>query len=65
MIDWLESYEEAFGSHELIKRLKELKFHGKLEINFNDGKPQTTNIQMFCKAGIQVKMTVATLPVTE
>ena len=59
MVDWLKDFEEAFGGHELISRLKELNFHGKVEINFNGGRPLAANVHMFCKP--QVKMTIVSL----
>jgi len=61
MIDWLEDFEKSFGGHQLISRLGELRFHGKVEINFNEGKPLAANLQMFCKAGTQINMTVISL----
>ena len=57
MVDWLKDFEEIFGGHELIKRLKELKFHGKIEISFTEGKPLAANVQMFCKPRTQISMT--------
>jgi len=58
MIDWLNDFEANFGGHDFIKQLKTLKFHGKVEINFYDGKPLTANVNMNCKAGSQVNMTI-------
>ena len=57
MIDWLADFEGSIGGHELIKRLKELKFHGKVEINFNEGRPLAANVHMFCKPRTQISMT--------
>ena len=54
MIDWLQDFEESFGKHDLIKRLKELNFNGKVEINFKEGKPLAANVQMFCKPKIRM-----------
>ena len=62
MIDWLKDFEESFGRHGLITRLKEMKFHGKVEINFNEGNPLAVNIQMFCKPRTRVDVVVAKLP---
>ena len=61
MIDWLEDYDKAFECHDIINKLKEMKFHGKVEINFFDGVPKTTNIYMCAKAGVGVNISVVSI----
>ena len=44
MIDWIEGFEKKFSEHSVISELRRLKFHGKLEVNFADGEPNTVHI---------------------
>lgn len=47
--DWLNDFIVKLDYPE-IKKLKENKFHGKLEINFTDGIPANYNMTMNRKA---------------
>jgi len=42
--DWLEEFNTKFKGNDMIRRLRELRFHGKLEINFCSGRPSTAHL---------------------
>ena len=48
--DWLESFEERFGSNEEIMNIKRDKLHGSLQINFQDGVPINCNFNKHFRA---------------
>jgi len=48
-IDWATDYQKKFEGDEIIATLKERRFHGKLIINFTDGSPHTSHIEMCVK----------------
>ena len=56
-IDWILEFERKFSMHELITNLTELKFHGKLEINFADGVPNTVHVNWCVKPYSTVTLT--------
>ncbi len=64
-IDWLPDYEKKFEEHGMIAQLKRMKFHGKVEINFLDGSPNTTHINWVAKAYSKVKIEVGDLTLKE
>ena len=45
VIDWLIEYEKKFGTNSMICALKEMRYHGKLVINFCDGAPNTSHLE--------------------
>lgn len=49
MVDWLEDFENKFKGNEMISRLRLVKFHGKLEINFCGGSPNTAHLNWCVK----------------
>lgn len=49
MIDWAGEYQKKFEGDEIIANLKSRKFHGKLIINFCEGSPNTSHIEMVVK----------------
>lgn len=57
MIDWVETLERKFGEHKVIAELKKLKFHGKVEINFADGEPNTVHVNWCVKPYSNVTLT--------
>jgi hypothetical protein len=50
MIDWLIDLDNRFGNFPEIKKIKEMKFHGSIEINFMNGIPQNYNLKLHRKA---------------
>ena len=48
-IDWIEEFERKFKSTRMIACLKEMKFHGKLELNFADGVVNTCHVNWCVK----------------
>jgi len=57
MVDWLETFDRKFGEHTVIKRLREIKFHGKVEVNFADGEPNTVHINWCVKPYSNITLT--------
>lgn len=49
MMEWLAEFEKKFSGNEVIAKLKEIKFHGKLEINFADGVANTCHVNWCVK----------------
>ena len=56
-IDWIDEFIKKFSAHELIANLTEIKFHGKLEINFADGVANTCHINWCVKSYSTVTLT--------
>ena len=48
-IDWVADFDNKFNSNQLIASLKQTKFHGKIEINFADGVPNTCHLNWCIK----------------
>jgi len=49
-MDWLTDFQERFEGCEVLKRLKEKRFFGKVVINFCEGVPQVVHIE-WCVRG--------------
>jgi len=60
-IDWLEDFIEKFKGNFLVRTLKMVKFHGKLEINFCDGIPNTVHLNWCVKPYSEVSSNCSTL----
>ena len=56
-IDWTDEFIKKFSMHEFISHLSELKFHGKLEINFADGVANTCHVNWCVKPYSTVTLT--------
>ena len=48
-MDWIDEFERKFKGNQLISSLKEMKFHGKLELNFADGVVNTCHVNWCVK----------------
>jgi len=48
-MDWIEEFEKKFSGNQLIVNLKQIKFHGKLELNFADGVVNTCHVNWCIK----------------
>lgn len=48
-MDWIDEFENKFNGNQVISTLKEMKFHGKLEINFADGVANTCHVNWCVK----------------
>lgn len=57
MMDWIEEFEKKFSGNQLISTLREIKFHGKLEINFADGVANTCHVNWCVKPYSTVTLT--------
>lgn len=55
-IDWLNDFEMRFGTNGMIAKLREMKFHGKVEINFCDGNPNTAHVGWVVKPYNEVQV---------
>jgi len=42
----MDTYESKFGNNGVIANLSKCGFHGKLIINFTDGVPQSSKVEM-------------------
>ncbi len=48
-MDWLQEFKDRFSHHDLLNKLKEEKFYGKVTLNFCNGIPNTVHIEMCVK----------------
>ena len=48
--DWLDDMERNFNNQHCLATLKQDKFYGKVEINFEAGIPKTVNFNRHIKA---------------
>jgi hypothetical protein len=48
-MDWIDEFENKFKGNQVINTLREMKFHGKLEINFADGVANTCHVNWCVK----------------
>ena len=48
-IDWLQQFEKQFSGDDVISTLGKRKFYGKVEINFQAGKPVMAYVHMSIK----------------
>ena len=48
-MDWIDEFEKKFSGNQLISSLHEMKFHGKLEINFADGVANSCHVNWCVK----------------
>jgi len=55
--DWLLEFIKKFRGNEMIANLGEMKFHGKLEINFADGVANTVHVNWCVKPYSTVTLT--------
>ena len=51
-MDWIDTFTQRFSSCEMLQRLGEVKFYGKVVINFCEGKPQVVHIKWCVKGDV-------------
>ena len=56
-MDWIEEFENKFQHNQFISSLKQLKFHGKVEINFADGVANTCHVNWCVKPYVETTLT--------
>lgn len=56
MITWIREFQEKFSEHEVISRLSEIGFHGKLEINFSEGHIGNVHVNWCVKPGTHLTL---------
>lgn len=56
-MDWIQGFVKRFEGNQLISTLERVKFHGKLEINFADGVPNTCHINWCVKPYSSITLT--------
>jgi len=57
-MDWIEDFQKKFSMHTLLTNLKQVKFHGKLEINFAEGVANTCHVNWCVKPYSTIPLTV-------
>ncbi len=55
--DWINLFEERFGSNEEIMNIKRDRLHGSLQINFQDGVPINCNFNKHFRANVNETIT--------
>ena len=48
-MDWIEEFIKKFNTHPMIPNLREIRYHGKLEIHFADGVANTCHLNWVVK----------------
>jgi len=56
-MDWIDEFENKFKGNQVISTLREMKFHGKLEINFADGVANTVHVNWCVKPYSTITLT--------
>jgi hypothetical protein len=56
-MDWIDEFQSKFKGNQVINTLRDIKFHGKLEINFADGVANTVHVNWCVKPYSTITLT--------